>query len=224
MLLWDTETGKTVGDFSNGKMAYCVRFYPVDENIFLVGSANKRVVQYDARVGDVVQEYDYHLAAVNTVTFFDNGRRFVSSSDDKKVLVWEMNTPVPIHYISDPSMHSIPHFSSHPNGAAIVGQSLDNTIVTYDVAGGKFRQNRKKTFKDHLNAGYACQIDFSPDGQFMTSGDGDGKLSVWQWRNGRRIKTLNAHNKGPCIGVQWHPIHPSTLFTCGWDGLIKMWD
>jgi len=30
-----------------------------------------------------------HLGAVNTVTFVDKGRRFVTTSDDKSLRVWE---------------------------------------------------------------------------------------------------------------------------------------
>ena len=48
-------------------------------------------------------------------------------------------------------------------GAYLVGQSMDNTIVTYDAH--KFRQNSKKTFKGHLSAGFGCQVGFSPNGR-----------------------------------------------------------
>jgi WD40 repeat protein len=44
----------------------------------------------------VLQEYNYHLGAVNTVTFIDDARRFVSSSDDKSLRVWEFGIPVQI--------------------------------------------------------------------------------------------------------------------------------
>lgn len=40
---------------------------------------------------------------------------------------------------------------------------------------------RKKVFRGHANSGYACQIDFSPNGQFIISGDSQGKLNVWDW-------------------------------------------
>ncbi len=43
--LWDTETGACLGDYANGKMAFCARFYPLDENIFLLGSGNNAIVQ-----------------------------------------------------------------------------------------------------------------------------------------------------------------------------------
>jgi len=44
-----------------------------------------QVYQWDMDSGDLVQEYDYHLAAVNTITFVDEGRRFVTTSDDKTI-------------------------------------------------------------------------------------------------------------------------------------------
>lgn len=45
--------------------------------------------QWDTRSGEVVQEYDRHLGAVNTITFVDENRRIVSTSDDKSLRVWE---------------------------------------------------------------------------------------------------------------------------------------
>ena len=41
---------------------------------------------------------------------------------------------------------------------------------------------KKKTFRGHTNSGYACQIGFSPNGKFIMSGDGHGKLHVWDWK------------------------------------------
>ena len=92
------------------------------------------------------QEYDYHLSAVNTITFVDEGRRFVTTSDDKTIRVWEYGIPVQIKYIADPSMHSMPAVTMHPNQQWFCGTSLDNQLLTYS-AKDRFRQNRKKTFK-----------------------------------------------------------------------------
>jgi hypothetical protein len=64
---------------------------------------------------------------------------------------------VQVKYIADPSMHSMPAVGEHPNGKALCYQSLDNQIVTYTTS-GRFRQNRKKTFRGHLVAGNACQV------------------------------------------------------------------
>jgi pre-mRNA-processing factor 17 len=220
--LWDVETGKAIGTYSNRKMAYQVRFYPHDNNIFLCPASDNKIYQWDARSGQIVQEYNYHLAPANTVTFIDEGRKFISTSDDKKILVWEYDIPVPLKYISEVDMHSVPSVTVHPHGQYLAGQSMDNTIVVYS-AGEKVKKS-KKVFSGHNTAGYACQIGFSPDGQFIMSGDGHGNLWVWDWKTTRIYKKFQAHDGGPCMSALWHPIHSSWVLTAGWDGLIKLWE
>ncbi|POM59915.1 Pre-mRNA splicing factor, partial [Phytophthora palmivora] len=221
--LWDTETGQAVNSFTTRRVPYCVKFYPMDNTQFVVGDSNNMVVQFDTRSGEIVQEYNHHLQAVNSVTFVDDNKRFVSTSDDKKLLVWEWGIPVPIKYISEPSMHSMPAVTLHPSGGFFAGQSMNNHIDVY-TARDKFKINRKKVFRGHQNAGYACQIGFSPNGQFIMSGDGEGKLVFWDWKSTKLIKKLRAHDRGPTMGAIWHPLEPSKVVTCGWDGLIKYWD
>lgn len=223
--LWDTETGQATGTFSNRKMAYAVRHAPRDPAVFLAACSDNKVYQWDTRTGEVVQEYNYHLAPCNTVTFVDDGSKFVSTSDDKKVLVWEYGIPVPIKYVAEPGMHSIPSVSLHPSGAYIAGQSMNNTIVVYSAKGEKgVKQIKKRVFRGHNNTGYACQVGFSANGHFLLSGDGLGQLYVWDWKTTRVLRKFHAHDSGPCIGAQWHPLHPNMLATCGWDGLIKIWE
>jgi pre-mRNA-processing factor 17 len=221
--LWNTETGAVLQTFTNRKVPYVVKFYPHDDNFFVVGCSNNKIVTYNATTAEITQEYNHHLAPVNTIVFVeDNGTKMVSASDDKKVLVWEWDIGVPIKYISDPSMHSMPCLVLHPSERFFVGQSLDNTVVVFQ-AGNKFAMQKKKKFSGHIVSGYACEMGFSPDGQFLVSGDGNGSLFFWDWRNHKILQKFRAHTKGPAICCVWHPLEPSTMFSCGWDGVIKMW-
>jgi pre-mRNA-processing factor 17 len=222
--VWDTETGACIGAFGSEKVPYCVTWYPLDPNIFLVGSASRKVLQYDRRTPEgPVLEYDYHLDAVNTVTFVDEARRIVTTSDDKKILVWEYGAPVPIKYIADPSMFAVPSVTLHPSGEYFCGQSMDNNIVVYS-AGESVSLNRKKSFSGHVTAGYACQIAISADGRHVASGDGEGQLWFWDWKTGRVSKKIRAHTDGPAIGAIWHPLKPSLVVTAGWDGKVCLWE
>lgn len=223
MKLWDVATGKEKQSFTNKKMNYQARYIPYDDNLFISTCADNRLYQWDIRTGQICQEYNYHLAACNAVLFFDKGRKFISTSDDKKILVWETEIPVPILYIQEQDMHSTPSVTIHPSGDSFAAQSMNNTIVTY-FCGDKVKQNKKKTFRGHLNSGYACQIGFSPNGKYMMSGDGKGKLHVWDWKSMKKCREFQAHDNGPCMGAIWHPIIPSYIITCGWDGVIKLWD
>ena len=220
---WDTETGQVISTFSTGKIPYVVKLNPDDDkqNILLAGMSDKKIVQWDMNSGQITQEYDQHLGAVNTITFVDNNRRFVTSSDDKSLRVWEFGIPVVIKYISEPHMHSMPAISLHPNSNWLAAQSLDNQILIYSTR-ERFQLNKKKRFAGHIVAGYACQVNFSPDGRFVMSGDGEGKCWFWDWKSCKVFRTLKCH-EGVCIGCEWHPLEQSKVATCGWDGLIKYW-
>jgi pre-mRNA-processing factor 17 len=222
--LWDTETGQCLSVFCNGKIPYCIKFHPErdKQHYFLAGYSDKKIVQWDTNSGKIVQKYDQHLGAINTITFIDGNRRFVSTSDDKSIRIWEWGIPVVIKYISEPSMHSMPSATLYPDGTWFAVQSLDNQVLVYSTR-DRFRLNKKKKFTGHLCAGYACQVNFSPDGHFIMSGDADGKVWFWDFHTGRTLKTIKAHEK-VCIGCEWHPIEPSRIATCGWDGVIHYWD
>lgn len=222
--LWDTETGECVSRFTNNKIGYCVKFNPDDDkqHLFLVGTSDKKIVTWDTRSNEIVQEYDRHMGAVNTITFCDNNRRFCSTSDDKSMRVWEWDIPVDMKYIADPTMHSMPAVTKSPNEKWLVAQSLDNKICVF-TCGERFRPNKKKEFKGHMVAGYACTMDFSPDMSYLISGDGDGKCCVWDWKTTKLLAKWKAHDKC-CISVLWHPHETSKVATAGWDGDIKYWD
>ncbi|XP_003373829.1 Pre-mRNA-processing factor 17 [Trichinella spiralis] len=223
--LWDTETGQCKERFTPGKVAYCVKFNPDDDkqDLFICGMQDKKAVQYDLRSGEIVQEYDRHLGAVNTVTFFDKNRRFCTTSDDKSMRIWEWGIPVDTKLIQDPGMYSMPAVTMSPNEKWLACQAMDNRVVIFQVVDDKIRFCRKKCFRGHIVAGYACSVDFSSDISYLLSGDSDGKIFLWDWKTRRIVARWKAHD-GVCMSVLWHPHESSKVASCGWDGTIKFWD
>ncbi|PKX95645.1 WD40 repeat domain-containing protein [Aspergillus novofumigatus IBT 16806] len=227
MKLWDTEYGKCIARFSTGKTPHVLRFNPGADHSheFLAGMSDKKIVQFDTRSGELVQEYDHHLAAINTITFVDENRRFISTSDDKSLRAWEYGIPVPIKFIAEPYMFALTRAAPHPNGKYVAFQSGDNQIVVYGAT-DKFRQNRKKSFRGHNNAGYAVDVKISPDGQFIASGDSGGYVCFWDWKTGKMYHKIMAGGKegGATTCLDWHPQETSKVVTGGLDGVIKYWD
>src|SRR3954469_16758634 len=134
MKLWDTETGTCISRFTTGKATpHVVRFNPSSalNHEFLAGMSDKKIVQFDTRSGELVQEYDHHLGPVNTITFCDEDRRFVTTSDDKSLRAWEYGIPVPIKFIAEPHMYAMNRAVHHTTKPFIALQSSDNQIVVY---------------------------------------------------------------------------------------------
>ncbi|KAK2043771.1 WD domain-containing protein [Colletotrichum somersetense] len=223
--LWDTETGTCLSRFSTGKTPHVVRFNPSAEHAheFVAGMSDKKIVQWDTRAGnEIVQEYDHHLAAINTITFVDEGRRFMTTSDDKSLRAWDYNIPVPIKYIAEPYMYPMTRAAPHPSGKYVAFQSSDNQIVVYG-ANDKFRQNRKKSYRGHNNAGTAIDVSVSPDGQFLASGDTQGFVCFWDWKTCKMYHKLKAGDQ-PVTCVAWHPQETSKFVSAGAEGDIRYWD
>lgn len=224
MKLWDTETGKCISRFTTGKIPHVIRFNPSSDlnHEFLAGMSDKKIIQFDTRSGEIVQEYDYHLGPVNTLTFVDENRRFISTSDDKSLRAWEYGLPVPITLIAEPYMYAMNRTALHPSGKYVAFQSGDNQIVVHATA-DKFRQNRKKVFRGHNNAGYAIDLDISPDGQFLMSGDSGGWICFWSWKSGKMYHKMKAA-EGAVVCCSWLPQETSKVVTGSLEGSIKLWD
>ncbi|TLD27303.1 hypothetical protein PspLS_05312 [Pyricularia sp. CBS 133598] len=225
MKLWDTETGKCIAKFTTGKTPHVVRFNPTSElgHEFVAGMSDNKIVQFDTRAGnETVQEYDHHLGPVNTITFCDDGRRFMTTSDDRTLRAWEYGFGVPIKYIAEPYLFAMTRAATHPSGKYVAYQSSDNQVVVYS-SNDKFRQNRKKSYRGHNNAGSAIDIDISADGQFLASGDTGGYVAFWDWKSCKMFHKIQVED-GQVSCVKWHPQESSKVATGGASGIIKFWD
>ncbi|GAC98337.1 hypothetical protein PHSY_005930 [Pseudozyma hubeiensis SY62] len=220
--LWDTETGACLSTFTPGSTANCLTFHPSQPDTFLAGMSDKKILQYHIPTSTITQEYTSHLGSINTLTFVDADRRFVSTSDDKTLRVWDYDIPVVVKYVADPGMHSMPSVSLSPSGKWLVAQSMDNTILAFAADGMK--QNRKKVFKGHNVAGFGCEVGWSPDGRFVSSGDGKGDVCFWDWKSARLLKRLRGAHAEAVSSHVWLTRESSKVVTAGWDGLIKLWD
>ncbi len=100
-------------------------------------------------------------------------------------------------------MHSMPCVALHPGGTMGAFQSMDNQILLYGVENGNYKLNRSKRYVGHLVAGYACGLDFSPDGSYIVSGDSEGKLFFWDYVSGKNVRKLVGIHKGPVAAVVW---------------------
>ena len=228
MKLWDVETGQCQGRFKTGAIPHVIKFNPSAPHEFLAGMSDKKIVQFDTRVPtesdkSMVQEYDHHLGPINTITFVDEDRRFITTSDDKSLRAWDINIPVPIKFIAEPYMYALTRAALHPSGKHALFQSGDNQIVVY-AAGDRFRQNRKKSFRGHNTSGYAVDVDVSPDGGLVASGDSGGYVCFWDWKSCKMFHKIKASAEGAVTCVKWNSQTTSRVATAGTEGTIKYWD
>ena len=149
---------------------------------------NKNIFQWDTRDSkNPTQNYEEHLGSVNSVLFIDGNRRFVSTSDDKMLFFWDYGIPVVTRRVAEAHLQAVSSTALHPDGQWFIAQSMDNTLQVYGAIDKTSMFTRKK-FTGHYNSGFSIQCNFSPDGQFVISGDGSGQLCVWDWKTTKIYK------------------------------------
>ncbi|VDN24020.1 unnamed protein product [Gongylonema pulchrum] len=221
----------------------CLRWFPRSAHLFLSAAMDNKIKLWEVYgKRNVVRTYAGHKMSVKDVCFNNDGTEFLSASFDRYIKLWDTETalktyrkwasvfwsqelreiPVDTKLIQNAGLHSIPTMTKSPTEKWIVGQSMDNRIVLFQLIDDKLRFAKKKAFKGHNVAGYACSVDFSPDMSFLTSGDADGKVFIWDWRNHKTVARWKAHDD--CvIATLWHPHEASRMITGSWDSVIKMW-
>ncbi|KAF4519719.1 hypothetical protein B566_EDAN003969 [Ephemera danica] len=65
-------------------------------------------------------------------------------------------------------------------------------------------------------------LSFHPGGKFLVSASDDKTLRVWDLRNKRCMKTLEAHSHF-CTAVDFHKTRPFVI-TGGVDQVLKVWE
>lgn len=221
VILWDTQTGEILKTLTFAAVPNTAIFNPNSENEILVGLANKRIEHFDLSQPSFllpVQTYDHHLGAINSLTVVDGAKRFMSTSDDRTVRIWSWHINIPDKIIADPTQHSMPCTVVHPIDSFIALQTMDNSIKVIQGS-GKFRFIKKKRFEGHRVAGYGIQIDCTPDGKIIMSGDANGFVFFWSWNLGKLLQKLKV-SKTYVSCIKKHPCHPSGVVAAGEGGDI----
>lgn len=220
VILWNTKSGAIEKSMVVEAVPNCLLLNPNNEHELLVALSNSRIHHYDLSsetYNDPIQTYDHHQSSVNFLMAVDSNKRFLSTSDDKSVRIWDWQINIPIKIISEPDLHSIPRGVVAGNGDAIALQSMASSIDV--VQGhGKFRATAKR-FRGHSVSGYAVDINVSADGRVIMSGDSRGLGVFWDWNSGKVVKKLKVSSKViSCI--EPHPQEPSTVVMAGLTGEI----
>ncbi|CAM6095099.1 unnamed protein product [Calypogeia fissa] len=228
--LTDVDLGLDVQDFSDDQFINAVKFHPLDRDVFLSGGSNGALKLWDIRTGKSEKAYlSRSLGPVMDVDFSADGKHFVSTSDmvkrhssDKAIVVWDYDTQVALSNQVYIEAYTCPCVRYHPFEQTFIAQSNANYIAIFS-AKSPFKMDKYKRYEGHQVSAHPIQCNFSPCGGFVVTGSADGHVHIYNYRSSKLLRKLEAH-RNACTDVSYHPVLPSVMASCSWDGMIFIYE
>lgn len=228
LYLTDTETGKLLFTGENEFRITCLKFHPTNANVSLCGGFSGMVNAWDTRTPKIINIYKAAVQQTLDILFINDGREFLTTTDsvsrdsaDRTIIAWDFLTAAKISNQIFHERYTCPTMACHPKESVFVAQTNGNYIALFSTQ-RPYKINKRKRYEGHKVEGFAIGCEFSPDGAFILTGSSEGKVYFYNYYTSRISHILPAHS-GACVSINCHPVLPSLLATCDWDGGIKIW-
>jgi WD40 repeat protein len=136
-----------------------------------------------------------HKEAVMAVAFSSDGKRALSASADKTVVVWTISSEGDEKSIQLIKSHSLVGHKAAVNSVAVapdsqsaVSGSSDTTLKIWNLNSGK----ETRVLTGHSDPVLCCVV--SPCGKFILSSSQDNTTRLWCWSTGKELKQVSLSN------------------------------
>jgi WD40 repeat protein/energy-coupling factor transporter ATP-binding protein EcfA2 len=165
-----------------------------------------------------------HTNAVKRVAFSPDRHILATSSDDKTVRLWDINTSHHPYLLSTLTGHThyVPAVAFSPDGHTLASASDDHTARLWDVRDPR-HPSPLATLTGHT--GVASAVAFSADGLILATGSFDHTVRFWDVHDSHHpspLGILTDHTSG----VNWVTFSPDghTLVSASDDTTARLWD
>lgn len=226
--LTDLETGTQLLSGQSNFRVTALKFHPKDHNVFVCGGFSSEIKAWDVRTSKVVKSYKATVQQTLDILFLREGSEFLSSTDassrdsaDRTIIAWDFRSSAKISNQIFHERYTCPSLALHPREPVFLAQTNGNYLALFSAV-WPYRMSRRRRYEGHKVEGYAVGCECSPDGDLLVTGSADGRVLLYCFRTASRARTLHGHTQA-CVGTTFHPVLPSILATCSWEGDIKIW-
>ena len=198
----------------HGDSVQTVKFSPVNTALLASAGDTNTIKLWDLRK-NTVTTFRGHTGQINSVAFSPNGQLLVSGGDDWTFKLWDIAAGehiATLEHITDRTRFQIKDVAFSPDGELLA--TAGQHIKLWDIR----TQNEIATLQHDE---YVWALAFSPNGQFLAAGDGEGSVKIWDIQEREVVAEL----QGDTVTVNALAFSPDgrTLASAGYKGLIKLW-
>ena len=144
-----------------------------------------------------------------------NGQKIVSTGDDKRLIVWDLETGKQEQVLKGHTGR-VWSVAITPDGLRAVSASDDKTLIVWNLETGE----AERVLATHSH--WVQSVVITPDGRRAVSGSFDRTVKVWDLENGREERTLVGHEDYVnCVGVT---SDGRRAVSASADQTVRVWD
>lgn len=196
-----------------------------DPNLLVSGGRDNNLIVWDltrdqSNFGVPRRSLQGHSHFVSDVVLSSDGQFALSSSWDKTLRLWDLNTGNATRIFQDHT-HDVTSVAFSPDNRQIVSSSRDRTIKLWNTL-GECKYTLSTAEQGHTN--WVSCVRFSPSAQIpiIVSGGWDKVVKVWDMQTCKLTTNLIGHT-GVINAVTISP-DGSLCASGGKDGIAMLWD
>jgi WD40 repeat protein len=190
-----------------------------DGQFVVSGDENGGLILWDVTSGTRVMNFEGHSGLLNRIVFSPDGSKFVSADDG--LFLWDYERREMIRQFEGNSGF-VTSASFSPDGKLLAAGSGDSNsflgeVLLWDVESGELI--RRFTTE---GMSFTMGVSFTPDGQFIVSGEYFNGIYLWNAADGTLVRRFNGHS-GSIWALQVS-VDGRTLLSGSYDNTARLWD
>jgi WD40 repeat protein len=165
--------------------------------------------------GDKPQELAHHTHPVMGLAWSRDGRMLVSASDDRSVILWNLDTGKPLKQID--GVTDLQTVALSPDGKMVAAGGTDHVLRIWSIPAGKLLHS----FSSLGSPPNVSAIAWSPDSTMVAGGRGNHTMQVWNLKTD--ALAYNVATMAPVKAVSWSA-DGKTIVTSTLDRAIRFWE